>query len=317
MEAVAAPRAHEPHAALALQLARQLALRRQRLLVEERVRERELPQRLIGGGRHAWVERHEDVARRLGQVLQQIDPIAHTHGGSPLRGGRVARLLLFLYAVPARPHLALARHEAQVGVQVDLVVLVLDVGQRRRLLRPSGLAQQRQRHVRVRRQHDVVEELLAVASRQAQCHAAPRASRHTLHLGTLMHLAAHRPQRCHARVDVRLRAPLEHAPHRPLHHIEQVVVDPEADHAHHGEGERVGVRARPDRRAHGRDIVRAKEGRVPSLLQVLAQRDALPLRVAGQHLWRLPAERDHLPDHEQELWRAPQPRLREDGREAA
>mmetsp|Transcript_17579 Transcript_17579/g.56770 ORF Transcript_17579/g.56770 Transcript_17579/m.56770 type:complete len:209 (+) Transcript_17579:2611-3237(+) len=151
VEAVAAPRAREPHAALALHRG-QRRLRLHGGEGEDGVLQGEALEHVTLLGRMDGVEGHEGGGAVGGEVLQAVAPVGHAHGG-----GLRARLPWALQAVPAHPRALVLRHEAWVGVQEHVVGGVGDLGEQL-LLRAAGRGpQELEGDVRVRGEHDVVE----------------------------------------------------------------------------------------------------------------------------------------------------------------
>ena len=185
------------------------------------------------------IERHHHGPGK-GQRLQHVEQVVQAHAGGLSRRRRAS------FVVPGSPGQLFLRQDRRIGMQHCAVGLVAD-GAQHSLLGRAGRAQQGQRLVGVRGQHDLVKALgQAVGDHaHAACVALDQANRGVQAL--VANLADNF-------VHVVAGAALDRPPLWPVGDLQQPVVVAKPDHGGHGKLQHLLGRAGPDAAHHRQEV---------------------------------------------------------------
>ena len=186
--------------------------------------------------------------------------------------------------VPARPRAPAAGQHPHVGVEHRLVGLIRDRTEDL-VLTITGVAQQRQRLIRVGRQDDLVEAL---------CLTTTRLDQHVIRVARDGIDRRAQPQPIGERPDQRLhvpsRAPADRPPARPTAERQHAVIVEELHQETGGKAPHLARRGRPHRRRLRHDQPLDERPRETMTLQPVSKRDVL-----GTIAKQLPAARLNRP----------------------
>ena len=213
-----------------------------------------------GAGGRGGFERDE-ILRLARDRLQAVHPVAEI-------GLRAARRGLF-NEIPARPGAAAARHEARIRVQNREVAIGAEGAEQRALL-GVGVAQHRQRLMRVRRDDDVI-----MHGRAAGDIDQPHMLAVTQDGDDLAPEMQRPRQALKEPADIAAGSAGHRAPDRTASRLQQAVIGTKAHEGGGGVIAHGSGRRRPDGCGHGHDVVALEGGAVPPMVEISAEAQPL------------------------------------------